>query len=307
MKVKDASGAVSAPVAVDLYYFPSAVYDGQVFTYDAAGNPLAYSCFGSLAGFIYGGEDYYYRKNLEGDITGIYDDAGNLKVTYTYDMWGKLTGVTDTSGTGLADVNPFRYRGYYYDSETGYYYLNSRYYDPETGRFLNADDPAYIGDSGIGGNLYAYCGNNAVNDSDPGGNISAQQLWDIISSFLAYACTNLALFGVKKATVCSRVLSWATIILAVAQLLYDLWKKPSKVVKRRYLLAFSICIISNGINIFLSYVQLSVIKSHIKQFIWFLASCLSFAVTVSYWLLSLCMLDGLTYKRAKREVKKHKC
>ena len=77
------------------------------------------------------------------------------------------SGLTDTSGTGLADVNPFRYRGYYYDSETGYYYLNSRYYDPETGRFLNADDPAYIGDSGIEGNLYAYCGNNAVNDSDP--------------------------------------------------------------------------------------------------------------------------------------------
>ena len=78
----------------------------------------------------------------------------------------------DTSGTGLADVNPFRYRGYYYDSETGYYYLNSRYYDPETGRFLNADDPAYIGDSGIEGNIYAYCGNNAVNDSDLEGNLS---------------------------------------------------------------------------------------------------------------------------------------
>ena len=145
------------------------MYDGQVFTYDAAGTPLAYSCSGSLAGFIYDGEDYYYRKDLEGDITGIYDDAGNLKVTYTYDMWGKQTGVTDTSGTGLADVNPFRYRGYYYDSETGYYYLNSRYYDPETGRFLNADDPAYIGDSGIEGNLYAYCGNNAVNMEDPDG------------------------------------------------------------------------------------------------------------------------------------------
>jgi len=67
----------------------------------------AYSGSGSLAGFIYGGEDYYYRKNLEGDITGIYDDAGNLKVTYTYDMWGKQTGVTDTTGTGLVDVNPF--------------------------------------------------------------------------------------------------------------------------------------------------------------------------------------------------------
>ena len=89
LKVKDASGAVSAPVAADLYYFPSALYDGQVFTYDAAGNPLAYSGSGSLAGFIYDGEDYYYRKNLEGDITGIYDDGGNLKVTYTYDMYAR--------------------------------------------------------------------------------------------------------------------------------------------------------------------------------------------------------------------------
>ena len=120
-----ASGAITATE----YYLS----DGDIIAEErSSGNVTetiwyAYSGSGSLAGFIYDGEDYYYRKNLEGDITGIYDDAGNLKVTYTYDMWGKQTGVTDTTGTGLADINPFRYRGYYYDSETGYYYLNSRY------------------------------------------------------------------------------------------------------------------------------------------------------------------------------------
>ena len=88
---------------------------------------------------------------------------------YIYDSWGKLLSMTDTTSGGVGSINPFRYRGYYWDAESGLYYLQSRYYDPETGRFVNADG---ILDAGAGTamtNLYAYCGNDPVNSADPSG------------------------------------------------------------------------------------------------------------------------------------------
>ena len=89
-------------------------------------------------------------------------------VEYTYDAWGKLLSTTGTLATSLGKDNPLRYRGYYYDSDTGFYYLQSRYYDPVTGRFLNADDISYLGASGttLSYNLFAYCENNPVNCED---------------------------------------------------------------------------------------------------------------------------------------------
>lgn len=98
-----------------------------------------YDEVGSLFGFKYGGNSYYYIRNLQGDITGILNSAGEQIVSYTYDSWGKLLAVAGSEAEGIGQKNPFRYRGYYYDAETGLYYLNSRYYDPETGRFPNAD------------------------------------------------------------------------------------------------------------------------------------------------------------------------
>ena len=80
----------------------------------------------------------YYEKNLQGDITGIYDASGNLKAEYAYDAWGNPVVTVDIDGIGT--LNLFRYRGYYYDTETGLYYLNSRYYDPRTCRFISADE-----------------------------------------------------------------------------------------------------------------------------------------------------------------------
>ena len=117
---------------------------------------------------------YLYRKNLQGDITGIYSgNTGELLVSYTYDAWGKPT-ITDVAGTtesaNLAANNPYLYRGYRYDHETGLYYLHSRYYDPETGRFLNADVFLSTGDSSIACNMFAYCFNNPVNMEDQTGN-----------------------------------------------------------------------------------------------------------------------------------------
>ena len=90
---------------------------------------------------------YYYLYNIQGDVVALADaSTGKLAATYTYDAWGKCT-VTNASGYTIGTQNPFRYRGYYYDTETGLYYLNSRYYDPEVGRFINADATAKRGRS----------------------------------------------------------------------------------------------------------------------------------------------------------------
>ena len=91
-------------------------------------------------------------------------------VTYTYDEWGKILSVTGTLANTVGQMNPIRYRGYYYDVETGLYYLQSRYYDPETGRFINADGQiSGVGGDILGYNMFAYCMNNPVNMSDPSG------------------------------------------------------------------------------------------------------------------------------------------
>ena len=125
------------------------------FLYDESGN--AYS-------FVYNGTQYYYVRNLQGDVVKILDTSGGVVASYTYDAWGKVT-----SSGSIGQINPIRYRGYYYDTETGFYYLQSRYYDPTIKRFISADDVSYLGANGdfVSLNLYAYCGNNPVMGSDP--------------------------------------------------------------------------------------------------------------------------------------------
>lgn len=104
------------------------------------------------------------------------NEAGETIVTYTYDAWGKLLERTNTQ---LADYNPLRYRGYVYDFETGLYYLQSRYYNPEWGRFINADGLVSTGQGFVGNNMFAYCNNNAINSSDPDG-FCQRILWGFI-------------------------------------------------------------------------------------------------------------------------------
>ena len=137
-----------------------------IYIYDASGQPIGINYL-KCVGNTVTKEAYLLGTNIQGDITCIYDTAGNRVVTYTYDAWGKILSVTGTAANTIGRYNPFRYRGYYYDNETGFYYLNSRYYDPNVGRFLNAD--GYINANGdlIGFNMFAYCGNNPVNASDP--------------------------------------------------------------------------------------------------------------------------------------------
>ena len=114
---------------------------------------------------------YYYIYNVQGDVIALADaSTGKLVVTYTYDAWGKLMELKDTTANSVGTQNPFRYRGYYYDTETEFYYVSSRYYDPGIGRYLNADSViAGVGGSIQGYNLFAYCYNNPVNMSDSSG------------------------------------------------------------------------------------------------------------------------------------------
>lgn len=118
---------------------------------------------------------YYFTHNWRGDIVGIYNGNGDLKATYSYDAWGNVTAIEDasdnaiTSATHIANLNPFRYRGYYMDTETGLYYLLSRYYDPVTHRFVNADGYFQSGGSLLDTNMNIYCRNNPINCFDPTG------------------------------------------------------------------------------------------------------------------------------------------
>jgi len=136
---------------------------------------------GQLYGLNYGGVNYFYIKNLQGDIIAIADIDGNIKVEYTYGAWGEPFTPTGILASTLGAANPYRYRGYYFDSEFEMYYLQSRYYSPSLCRFISPDAADYVN----GSSLYAYCGNNPVNFNDPNGNYpSLRTLQDGIMNWL---------------------------------------------------------------------------------------------------------------------------
>ena len=128
-----------------------------------------YDDSGSLIGFKYNNEVYYYQKNYQNDITGIYDSSYNLVVIYKYDGWGKVLSVVENTTNNIGSINPFRYRSYYYDEETSLYYLNSRYYNPEWCRFINADGIIGANQDILSLNLYAYVSNNPISNADDEG------------------------------------------------------------------------------------------------------------------------------------------
>ena len=134
-------------------------------------------------------ELYYYVLNAQGDVAAILNSSGKLAASYDYDAWGNCT-VYDSSDAAIGDLNPLRYRGYYYDAETGFYYLQSRYYDPAICRFINAD--GLFTDGFIGANLFAYCANNPVNTVDPTGNFAITATVALITFGVALAATALA-------------------------------------------------------------------------------------------------------------------
>ena len=134
------------------------------FHYDSSGDVIGFTRTANGTD-----TEYFYVKNLQGDILKVITATGTEAATYTYDAWGKLL----TSTGDMADVNPLRYRGYFYDNETGLYYLKSRYYDPEVGRFINPDAYASTGQGILGTNMFTYCRNNPVNLYDPSGTSAA--------------------------------------------------------------------------------------------------------------------------------------
>ena len=132
---------------------------------------FAHSPDGVPLSIVYDDLLYYYVTNIQGDVVAILDATGAEVVTYTYDAWGNILTIGGSKATSLGQDNPLRYRGYVYDQETGLYYLQSRYYDPEVGRWINADGAmSDVGSDIRGYNLFAYCMNNPVNMSDSAGN-----------------------------------------------------------------------------------------------------------------------------------------
>ena len=124
------------------------------FIYDESGKPFALKYSTDGATF----DTYYYVLNLQGDVVKLIQANGHVVAQYTYDAWGNVS-----SSGRLAEINPLRYRGYYYDSETGFYYLQSRYYDPANRRFINADIYASTdSNNALACNMYSYCWNNVV-------------------------------------------------------------------------------------------------------------------------------------------------
>ena len=112
---------------------------------------------------------YLYVKNAQGDVVQFVDGNGNTVVTYIYDAWGNMLYHYGSHVDDIGKYNPFRYRGYVYDTETGFYYLTSRYYNPVWGRFINADGYASTGQGFTGDNMFAYCNDNPVNYNDSEG------------------------------------------------------------------------------------------------------------------------------------------
>ena len=173
-------------------------FDGNTFTYDARGRRLTKNnlsfVYDSKGRFIkqsnglefiydhtgllaveYNGLRYFYRKNAQNDIISLLDNDGNIVVKYVYDAWGNQK-ILDCNGNEvigtnhIGKLNPFRYRSYYYDIETNLYFLKTRYYDPEICRFITIDDISYLAPDTINGlNLYAYCGNNPILNTDYSG------------------------------------------------------------------------------------------------------------------------------------------
>ena len=134
----------------------------------------SYDSYGNLSVIKYYKNDtdynvFYVMTNVFGDVISLHNANGTMVASYEYDSWGNVIAMTDTTGIGIATINPIRYRGYYYDSETGLYYLSSRYYDPQVGRFLNADGYLFTGRTMLGHNLFAYCNNNPIIYTDPSG------------------------------------------------------------------------------------------------------------------------------------------
>ena len=158
--------------------------DGLEFIYDLQGVAGVVDNSGSTA------KTYFYRKDAQGNIVALLDENGAVVAKYVYNAWGEhkvlaADGVENTSASFIGNLNPFRYRGYYYDKALKLYYLVTRYYDPVVGRFISQDALDYADPDTINGlNLYAYCNNNPVMNVDPTGTWWWDVFWNVVSAIV---------------------------------------------------------------------------------------------------------------------------
>ena len=200
------------------------LYDGNTYTYDARGRRISkqkgtdtaitftYDSNGNLIkqsngleflydhtgvfAVKYNGLTYFYRKDAQANIVELLDSNGAVVVKYKYDAWGNCVVDANTINTELANLNPFRYRSYYFDTETNLYFLKTRYYDPEIGRFMTIDDISYLDPDSINGlNLYAYCGNNPVMGYDPNGTLEWYHWLGIVGAVIVAAAATVLTLG----------------------------------------------------------------------------------------------------------------
>ncbi len=169
----DGDGRLIREYTTEYYTESASTTKELIFLYDEGGVVgVTYSFNGATP------VTYYYHKNLQGDVIAIYDEGGNIKAGYAYDAWGNHV-VTNDNLPQLAQCNPFRYRGYYYDVETSLYYCNARYYSPKLCRWISPDNIGYLDPEFINGlNLYCYCMNNPIMYIDPDGH--APKWWESI-------------------------------------------------------------------------------------------------------------------------------
>ena len=177
----DANGLRTQRTDYNHYNYYYGAYEHYEYQYDSSGRLIymdhmgdtMYFSYDPVTGFpqtmIRSGMVFYYVTNSRGDVMAILDDSGNYCAVYEYDAWGNVLYASDCNDCIIAEYNPLLYRGYIYDWETGLYYLQSRYYDPEIGRFINADAYAATGQGFVGNNMFAYCNNSPVIFKDPSG------------------------------------------------------------------------------------------------------------------------------------------
>lgn len=185
------SNATTGELIRDLrYYYDIMGIASHIEIYDSIGTRIKFTL----------------ETNIQGDVVAIYTDALTKVASYQYDAWGKCTtlnpdGTENVNSSFIGNINPFRYRGYYYDTDTGFYYLNSRYYDPQVKRFINADDISYLGANGDleAYNLYAYCSNNPVMYTDPSGNLPSWAIKLIVAASIVVAVAAIAAITVATA------------------------------------------------------------------------------------------------------------
>ena len=250
----------------------------------------------SVCGIDYNGEPYYFIRNLQGDVIAIVDRDSETVARYSYDAWGAVTkaetytGLTD--GVDIAAVNPFRYRGYYYDSEIGMYYLQSRYYDAGVGRFINGDDAETVefDTNVLLHNIYTYCKNDVMNISDEGGMFSFNDLFKKFSGFIK-KLFNKFMDNLKKQIQITR--KYIRISVTVIKLILDL---AVTFVVNKFL--------KWGIEKVIGFVMEKYIKKSTKSFIQFIGKILNHSATK--WLIKALILRAvnLGYIRSASEAVK---